>query len=780
LLRSVGFVAYASDPIEIGETIEAALSAFRRRKGHEATFHSWKVNDIAGRFLLDPILDHIRESKCLVADISTLNFNVTYEIGYAIGLGRRTFLIRNRSLQADDTEIRRVGIFDTLGFQAYENAVDLEAYLLSLNDFSALRTTKSPDPANPVYLLQYPFNTDVQNRIVARVKRARLRFRSFDPGEMSRLSANEAIDGVSGAFGIIVPLARSTMADARVHNLRAAFIAGLAHGLERVTLLIQQGEDPVPLDYRDLVSSFKHPERIDELIGQFALEVTDAWQAPTELVNISGGVLAGLDLGAPNAENEFTTLSSYYLQTDQYQRTLRGEARVVIGRKGAGKTAVFAQVRDRVRSNKKMIVLDLRPEGYQLKKFKEQVLLYLHEGAKEHTITAFWEYLLLLEIAYKVLDKDRALHLNDHKLLEPYRALESVYGRDVSSQEGDFSERMLRLVERIADHFQEKHTGAGTLRLTRQQVTEFLYSHDIRELQRLVVEYLRHKDGLRILFDNLDKGWATNGVTDEDTLIVRCLLDASRKLEQALQPKGVDARSTIFIRNDVYGLLVSGTPDRGKESLVSLDWSEPDHLRELILRRLRYNDIGKTGTFEEAWRTICVSHTSSGEESSQYLIDRSLMRPRFLLNLVNHCKANAVNSGHNRIEQGDIEKGVAAYSTDLIYDIGYEIRDIIPSAEDILYHFLGSPSEVRASDLVSDLYRKHSPDLTQRIIEVLIWYGVLGVVRNGGEVAYIYSVSYDVKRLYVMRDRTPESERRYHLNPAFWIGLEIVPQPMLV
>lgn len=78
------------------------------------------------------------------------------------------------------------------------------------------------------------------------------------------------------------------------------------------------------------------------------------------------------------------TLGHYYLQTDEFRRTLRGEARIVIGRKGAGKTAVFTQVRDKVRANRKVIVLDLRPEGYQLKKFKEQVLSHL-EAVSERT-----------------------------------------------------------------------------------------------------------------------------------------------------------------------------------------------------------------------------------------------------------------------------------------------------------------------------------------------------------------------------------------------------------
>ena len=60
--------------------------------------------------------------------------------------------------------------------------------------------------------------------------------------------------------------------------------------------------------------------------------------------------------------------------------------------------------------------LDLRPEGYKLIKFKEEVLDLLSEGTLEHTITAFWEYLLLLEVCHKILEKDRVPHTRNQKL----------------------------------------------------------------------------------------------------------------------------------------------------------------------------------------------------------------------------------------------------------------------------------------------------------------------------------------------------------------------------
>ena len=105
-----------------------------------------------------------------------------------------------------------------------------------------------------------------------------------------------------------------------------------------------------------------------------------------------------------------TTLERYYLKTDQYERALRGEVNLVVGRKGSGKTALFIRARDKTRADKRNIMVDLKPEGYQLIKLKEDILEYLGEGARQHLITAFWEYLILLEVAYKLLEKDRPLY----------------------------------------------------------------------------------------------------------------------------------------------------------------------------------------------------------------------------------------------------------------------------------------------------------------------------------------------------------------------------------
>ena len=82
------FVVYPSKPTEIDITITAALGRANAQSS-VTRFTPWVENDVAGRPILDPINHNISNSKFIVADVSVLNFNVSYEIGLAIGQRKR-------------------------------------------------------------------------------------------------------------------------------------------------------------------------------------------------------------------------------------------------------------------------------------------------------------------------------------------------------------------------------------------------------------------------------------------------------------------------------------------------------------------------------------------------------------------------------------------------------------------------------------------------------------------------------------------------------------------
>lgn len=768
------FVAYPSQPETLGHTIEAA--AVLVRSGSECT--TWRQLEIPGRFIADAVLEKIDEADMLVADITRLNFNVCFEIGYALGKTKRVFLTMNKSLQPQQKEISRLGLFDTLGYQSYATSSELaEALKVAANTAPARFPDAPTDRKAPIFVLDVSHKTDASIRMIARIKKSKILFRSFDPSEQSRLSAVEAFRGVASSIAVVVQLQSSQVTDFETNNFRAAFVAGLATGLEKELLILQELDDPVPLDYRDLVSSFRQPSEIDPYINELAPRVMEGLQnADATLAGKTSGLLAELEFGASAAENEMSRLPAYYLPTDHYAKAVGGNARLVVGRKGSGKTAMFFQVRNSIRRDRKRIVLDLKPEGYQLKHFKDMLLRFFGEAMQEHICKAFWEYVLLLELCHKLLEKDRQVHVGNKALYDAYQRLAQLYYEDAYVSEGDFSERMLKLVQQIVDDFRSpENTKAPDGRpLTIHEVSQLLYRHDIRQLRDELVAYMKHKEDAWILFDNIDKGWPTRGVQSSDIVILRGLLDATRDIERMGQRRGVEVHTIVFLRNDVYELLVDETPDRGKESRVSLDWTDQDLLKELLRRRCVSNPgIPETATFDEIWNRIAVSHID-GESSADRLIELSLLRPRNLLNLVNYCKSNAVNMSRQKITSDDVHKAAAQYSADLGNEIGLEIRDVFPEASDVLYSFLGSPPTLSLAQIYERLEKIGIVgEQRARLTEILLWFAFFGVVDDSRGVLYSYSVFYDMKKLRRIAQEFQEREQRFAFHPAFWSFLEI-------
>lgn len=764
------FFAYAASERDAVQAVHNAQVLLAKSR-QELELKLWEENDISGRPLTDPIFENIAAADMLFADITVMNFNVTFEIGFAVGLGKRVHLVRDRNIMRESGLITRIGIFDTLGFESYSEGASLAELLKGKSPEKPLPLRQTINTKAPVYILNTPTSNAAMLAIAGRVKKARLGFKSFIPQEESRLSAINAVDDLSACLGAIVPLVPSHFADADVHNIRAAFVAGMAFGLGKITLILQPPDGPAPLDVRDMVKTFSQPDDIADLIADFALDVTERLQADDPLPLERGNFLAELSIGDAIAENEFQTLGEYYLRTDQYGRASRGEVNLVVGRKGAGKTALFSQLRNEKRSNVRNIVVDLKPEGYQLIRLKEDVLDYLAEGARTHLITALFEYVLYLEICYKLLEKDKSKYMRDNRLYDPYLRLQEVY-QSGDAGEGDFSERLLSISRSLVDAFKTRFGNAKEQRLTSAQVTELVHKHNIREVREALSHYLEFKDSVWVLFDNLDKGWSAHGLSDEDVTILRCLIDAARKVQRQMQADDHDFHCVVFVRNDVYQLLVEASADYGKESRAVLDWQDPDLLREMLRRRLVHGVLPPATAFEKVWGSICISHYK-GEETSTYLIERSLMRPRNLIKLVAHCRGFAVGLEHEKIDEDDLRKGLRSYSLDLITEADQELTDILGEDTNLLYHFIGE-GEVFTKAKLEELCSGAGvePNQLESVIEFLLYYGFMGVQAANESAKFIFDVNYDMKLLKVLAAKA-KGNLSYVLSPAFHAGLNL-------
>lgn len=765
------FFIYPSEPDHLAGTI---VECVRDLNKHSTTTlaRTWQDLGVGGQIVFCEICKAIRAANVIIANITTMNFNVLFEIGYALGLQKAVVPVRDASYERDRKLFDNIGIFDTLGYENFTSSKDLVEIV---NRTDHLGPPVLPDlklnQQQQIYYMRSPIETDGSIKMFSCLKKSWYGFSTFDPRETPRLSLHEAYRRVFGAVSVVAHLLDPERSGALAHNARAAFVCGMALAAGKHVLMLQEGIVTQPIDYRDIVVFYSDPSMIPYQLERLVRATADTFQAiDTTAVALPRGQLERIDLGDVAAENESQALSRYFVRTPEFQQARQGHARLVIGRKGSGKTALFYGIREDLAQRGQRgayLIVDLKPEGHQFATLREFVLDHLTDGLQHHTLTAFWHYLLLLEIAKKTIKREADHAYRDPQTLDRFNALRKEYERhtdpDVST---DFSERLMGLVNRLVSQFPADGKGVSPAYLTR-----LVYATDIKQLQDTVVDHLKDEQGIWILFDNIDKSFPTHGLQTTDILMVRCLLEATRKLQRALEREGLACKTSVFLRRDVFDHLIDQTPDRGKEPYVSLDWSDPKLIQELLLLRIRHEVPELRGTFEQVWSRLFDPHVR-GENSFCYVLSRTFLRPRDVLNFVRKALQIAVSRGHSRVEQEDMLTAEKQFSEDMLQELQYEIRDIYPVLPHVLVGFLGCAERLSGDEIARVLLEGGAQEgQLQDLKDLLLWFSFFGII-SGEKECYAYTYLYNMAKLNVLPMDRDSDQRVFIIHPAFRQALE--------
>jgi hypothetical protein len=768
LPASNGVFLYGSDPPGIAATLEAAVELLRGKQPTVA-WSTWRDFSVSGQLIFCEICKRIRGATTVYADVTTLNFNLLFEIGFAIGLGVPVVPVRDTTYERDKRAFEAIGVLDTVGYIDFLNADELANRIVTASQPAPL-----PIPAKktyldaPLYVLKGQVDTEGAVRLMSTIKKSALRFRVYDPRETPRLSLQAARKQISGSFGVIANLLSPHRGElALAHNGLCALLCGVAMAEGKVVAMLQEDTVRQPIDYRDVVQTYDTPDQVPLLLEEPLRHVLGRIQDAgiTSILPPPVGILGKLDLGDSAAENEIRGLKEYFVQTGQFRQAVQGHARLVVGRKGTGKTAIYYEARDYVRHGRSTLILDMKPDGHQLTKLREVVLAELSEGQREHTVTAFWTYLLLAELGHKLQSEaEYGYAQRDPVRFQRYQALQDAFlSLNLASGE-DLSQRLLRLVDRLAGRFGDLKDISA-----RSDITELVYGGDIPALQRAVSAYLAaEKDEVWMLVDDLDKSWVTRGTTHEDMLILRGLLEATRKLQRQLQDEQVDFHCLVFLRTDIFDHLTRDTPDRGKDQPIRLEWDDVDAFREIVRRRIE-SSTDMQGSFDEMWPRLFAAHIGV-QESFTYLVERTLMRPRDLLNFIQRCVEVALNRGHARVEETDVRQAEASYSEDMLYGLVLEVEDTHADLADALYAFHGAGPFLSEEQVREVLGRSGvQSDALEESIELLLWFGFLGIQDDEThEERYSHDVRFNLRQL---THPIQIGKARYALHPAFRAAL---------
>jgi hypothetical protein len=154
-----------------------------------------------------------------------------------------------------------------------------------------------------------------------------------------------------------------------------------------------------------------------------------------------------------------------------------------------------------------------------------------------------------------------------------------------------------------------------------------------------------------------------------------------------------------------------------------------------------------------------------------YMIEASLRRPRFLIDLMERTLSFAINRGHKFVAPEDVEEGARQMSLYLVSDFAYEMRDIAGTPEDIFYRFRGKSELLTHQEVLTTIAPLQIAIPGDDVVELLLWYGFLGIINSQNQPIFIYDRAYDFRRLEAERGPIGD-DVLYAINQAFLLGLQ--------
>lgn len=779
------FVAYPSSLPSKGDAIEAAVADLNQ--GQVVEVKSWVSLAVSGRPIIGAICEQIRNSDLLIADITNLNPNVLFELGYALTQPKRLWLIFNPNVAGAKVLFDRFQLLKTVGYSPYSNSREIverfyrdqpytklgETLLAELAQSAAVITRK-----DSLLYIKPEISTEAAMTLTRRVAGAPMPATIDDPNEIGVQPLEWYVMNIKAARGVICHFLSDDYEDVRISNAKSAFVAGLAFGFQKPLLMLAHKPYDSPIDYRDLLrihADAKQAEIFYQgwLSGLLEAEkhILERKALHTQAMAAHGGLLA-LNIGDPIAEYESDELFEYFIPTSAYADALNGQYSIFVGRKGAGKTATLLKVADQLRSDPRNHICVVRPVDYELDGLLSILQRQMTSSEKGYLIESFWKALIYTELAKSVYE---AITLKPEYLGRT--AAEADLVSFVTRNEGlilpEFSMRLDVLVTRLS-----RVNQAATSTEIKAKISEGVHRELIYHLRDLIAACLEKSHTVALLVDNLDKNWTQRANVELTSELLLALLSVGPRVAEdfkksSLGRRRLDVLLTIFIRSDIYAAIHAYARESDKLPIRKIEWNDPELLGRVIEKRIMASDPGIVDS-AEVWSKYFVDQVD-GASTKDLLISSVFPRPRDLIYLVRASLQHAVNRGHTRVEEKDVHSGLEQYSSFAFASLMAEGEPQFRELQDFMIQLFGGPS-VLTEDEIRDALEEGRLGITNMdyIVGLLQELTFLSYEMSPGHFVFAYDQEERAK-LAVLAKRTSRAlgKRRYQIHPAFHAYMEL-------
>ncbi|HYV42827.1 MAG TPA: hypothetical protein VEO02_13635 [Thermoanaerobaculia bacterium] len=260
------FFGYPSRPAMLRETLGVAARRIQETAGVDIV--TWEDLAVGGKLIIGEITRTIDSAALSVFEVTDLNHNVMFELGYAIGAERRVWLLRDTTDELAERRWKQVKMLATVGYEAYTNSDDIRVGFLRERPYagsdtifeSAIAPTLQPALFTSLFYVTSPYNSEAERDLRRRVlqeQRYGLAVTVDDATESSVQPLTWYAREIYSAAAVVVHLTSPRRSGADIHNARSALISGLAYGMRRPLLMVAQDEYLAPIDYQDLLYVYR-------------------------------------------------------------------------------------------------------------------------------------------------------------------------------------------------------------------------------------------------------------------------------------------------------------------------------------------------------------------------------------------------------------------------------------------------------------------------------------------------------------------------------------------
>jgi hypothetical protein len=352
----------------------------------------------------------------------------------------------------------------------------------------------------------------------------------------------------------------------------------------------------------------------------------------------------------------------YFLSTNAVDRIEKNEAFLVLGRKGAGKTAI---VRYFTEGGKKTLSKALNLRGYPWNVHEQRI----DRGASDiEAYVSSWRYLIAIEIASLVLAQQPTKPFDAVTDLQTF--LKENYG-GTSPALSDILRPQRLKISKLSLQPSVMGTQLGGIELLREN-KDFNFGLELNALSKSIIDNavgvarFNNMGRLILHFDELDQGLSELDGSRKKMLIG--LILAAREVRR--ESDGM-VNPVVYLRTDLWDDFQFSDKNKiSQTDTLHLEWSDQT-LLDLIERRLR----AKFGR-EVKWSDIAEADLMRGSQPKwNHILARTFLRPRDVIKFLNVAlsEAKGRDASPLRFTNEDIVNSREEYSAYLKKELDDEI-----------------------------------------------------------------------------------------------------------